>query len=133
MATRKPATAVPAAPAAAKKSPAAKTSRAATKSPAVKKPVAATPVPAPAPAPAAAAPAPEKKREKLVRDSFTLPKGEYAALAALKKRAEGLARPAKKSEVVRAGIALLTALDDAALLAALAAVPAIKTGRPAKG
>jgi hypothetical protein len=69
---------------------------------------------------------------KLVRDSFTIPRNEYDTLDTLKARLVQLARPAKKSEVLRAGIALLATLNDAALIAALDAVPAIKTGRPKK-
>lgn len=67
---------------------------------------------------------------KLVRDSFTIPAGEYAQLAVLKQRALKAAHPAKKSELLRAGVRLLAALSDKDLLAALLAVPAIKTGRP---
>lgn len=80
----------------------------------------------------AAAPAkPAKvKKPKLVRDSFTIPKDEYAALAALKQRCAGLDHPVKKSELLRAGIQALAALGDKALLAALKAVPSLKTGRP---
>lgn len=70
------------------------------------------------------------KKPKLVRDSFTIPKGEYAVLDALKQRAAALAQPAKKSEVLRAGIKALAALSDETFLAALRDVPAIKTGRP---
>lgn len=77
--------------------------------------------------------APEAKREKLVRDSFTMPKADHAALAELKQRALRLAHPVKKSELVRAGLLLLRGLDDGALLACLNQVPAIKTGRPAHG
>jgi hypothetical protein len=73
------------------------------------------------------------KKPKLVRDSFTIPKNEYALLDALKLRAARLGQPAKKSEVLRAGVLALTALSDEALLASLAAVPRVKTGRPAKG
>ncbi len=72
------------------------------------------------------------KKPKLVRDSFTLPKDEYAALAELKQRCAKLERPCKKSELLRAGIKALTALSDKSLLAALKAVPALKTGRPKK-
>ncbi len=71
-------------------------------------------------------------KPKLVRDSFTIPKNEYALLWALKERAARLARPAKKSELLRAGIALLGAANDSAFLAAVAAVPSLKTGRPGK-
>lgn len=82
----------------------------------------------------AAAPAkpPKVKKPKLVRDSFTIPKDEYAALTELKQRSAKLAQPAKKSELLRAGIKALAALSDKALLAALKAVPSIKTGRPKK-
>jgi hypothetical protein len=74
---------------------------------------------------------PEKhEKVKLVRDSFTIPAPEYEVLGTLKQRALKKAHPAKKSELLRAGIRLLASLDDAALLAALQAVPSIKTGRP---
>ncbi len=70
------------------------------------------------------------KKPKMVRDSFTIPKAEYAVLDELKQRATRLAHPAKKSELLRAGIKALVAMSDTAFLAALQAVPAIKTGRP---
>jgi hypothetical protein len=70
------------------------------------------------------------KKPKLVRDSFTIPKAEYLVLEDLKQRANKLTRPAKKSELLRAGIKVLACLSDAAFLAALEKVPAIKTGRP---
>ena len=73
------------------------------------------------------------KKPKLVRDSFTIPKAEYLVLDDLKQRAAKLTRPAKKSELLRAGIKALAALSDAAFLTALEQVPAIKTGRPAAG
>jgi hypothetical protein len=71
-----------------------------------------------------------KPKQKLVRDSFTIPKNEYALLAALKQRGVGLGHPVKKSELLRAGIAALQAMPDEALLLALRAVPSLKTGRP---
>ncbi|WP_406624956.1 hypothetical protein [Acidovorax sp. SDU_ACID1] len=86
--------------------------------------------PAPAPAPAPADKDAKPRKPKLVRDSFTIPKDEYAAIDTLKQRTTAQAHPAKKSELLRAGLKLLSGLDDAALLAALQAVPAIKTGRP---
>lgn len=73
------------------------------------------------------------KKPKLVRDSFTLPKNEYQTLQDLKERSIGLGHAAKKSEILRAGIARMAALSDAALLKALRAVPALKTGRPKSG
>jgi hypothetical protein len=73
----------------------------------------------------------KQKKPKLVRDSFTIPKAEYGVLGEIKLRADKLSRPAKKSELLRAGIKILASLSDAALLTALAQVPIIKTGRPA--
>lgn len=72
------------------------------------------------------------KKTKLVRDSFTIPKAEFAVLEDLKKRASGLAQPVRKSELLRAGIKALAAMKDDAFKAALTAVPVIKTGRPSK-
>ena len=67
-----------------------------------------------------------------MRDSFTIAKAEYTVLEVLKLRAGKLGRPAKKSEVLRAGVMALAAMGDAAFLAAVTGVPAVKTGRPAK-
>lgn len=81
------------------------------------------------PEPVATTP-PAKLKHKLVRDSFTIPKHEYVVLDELKLRAAGLMRPVRKSELLRAGIAVLKAMPDKAFLAALNAVPSLKTGRP---
>lgn len=132
------------------------TKAAAAKSVPVKTPVAKTTPVKPATKPAIAKPAPTssaaktaapKKAEKvkttkpakektpklkMERDSFTMPKAEYAQFHVLKERLNKLAQPAKKSELLRAGIMQLSAMTDAALKAALAKVPAIKTGRPKK-
>ncbi|HSV44508.1 MAG TPA: hypothetical protein VLJ58_01850 [Ramlibacter sp.] len=72
------------------------------------------------------------KKPKLVRDSFTIPKAEYAVLEDLKQRATRGGASAKKSELLRAGIKALASMDEPAFLAAVGAVPTIKTGRPAK-
>jgi hypothetical protein len=71
------------------------------------------------------------KKPKLVRDSFTIPKTEFAAIDQLKTRAIALGSSVKKSELLRAGLMVLQGLNDAAYKAALAAVPTLKTGRPA--
>lgn len=107
-------------------------------------PAAAAPVAKPASKPAgkpavkakvATKPAVEKlakvKKPKMVRDSLTIPKLEYAVLDILKLRAAKLASPAKKTELIRAGIKAIAAMTDAAFLAAIKAVPSLKTGRPA--
>jgi len=75
---------------------------------------------------------PAKVKHKLVRDSFTIPKSEYALLDALKARAANLKRPVKKSELLRAGISALNTMSDKAFLQALGSVPSLKTGRPSK-
>lgn len=78
-----------------------------------------------------AKPAKEKTPKlKMVRDSFTMPKNEYAQFSVLKERLSKLGQPAKKSELLRAGIMQLTVMTDTALKAALSKVPTIKIGRP---
>lgn len=71
------------------------------------------------------------KKPKLVRDSFTFPKAEYAAIEQMKTRAISLGHSVKKSELMRAGLKLLQDLNDNAFKSAIAAVPMLKTGRPA--
>jgi hypothetical protein len=72
------------------------------------------------------------RKAKLVRDSFTIPKAEFAVLQELKQRSSVSGTPAKKSEILRAGIMVLAGMNEAALRFALSAVPPIKTGRPAR-
>lgn len=71
------------------------------------------------------------KKTKLVRDSFTIPKAEYVVIEDMKVRAIALGTSVKKSELLRAGLKLLQSLSDRAYKAALAAIPTLKTGRPA--
>lgn len=112
----------PAAKKPAAKAPATKrtASKAIVAKPAAAKPVAAKPTKVEA----------KPKKPKLVRDSFTIPKDEYAGIDTLKERSVALGRPAKKSELLRAGLMALLAMSPNALHAALEAVPTIKTGRP---
>jgi hypothetical protein len=97
---------------------------------------------APAPsktAVAVTAPAPKAARKndgprpKLVRDSFTMPEADFALIPALKERALKAQRATKKSELLRAGLQALAALDDKAFIAALGKIEPVKTGRPKKG
>ena len=113
---------------------ATKTSKSTAVKPAAKKSLAAKlPVARKSPAVKTAAAKPAKdKKPKLVRDSFTFPKAEYEVLEAMKQRAAKLKVMVKKTELLRAGIKSLAALSDAAFLSAIAAVPNLKTGRPAK-
>jgi hypothetical protein len=73
------------------------------------------------------------KKAKLVRDSFTMPEGEYALIATLKKRCLHVGVSAKKSEILRAAVANLARLGDSSVVAAVRRLEVIKTGRPAKG
>lgn len=83
---------------------------------------------------AAAAPAPEKtkrpKKEKVVRDSFTMPKTDYERIALLKQKCLDAGAAVKKSELLRAGLIMLAALPNKRLIAAVSAVETVKTGRP---
>jgi len=76
---------------------------------------------------------PAKARPQLVRDSFTMPEVDFALIATLKARALGAKRHAKKSELLRAGLQALSALDAQSLVASLDRLQAIKVGRPKKG
>ena len=125
---RAPAAPTPATPAAGK---AVARSAAAKKSPPAKK-IAHEPEPFPTQEIRKAKPA-KVKKAKLVRDSFTMPEGEYAQIAALKARCLKTGVVAKKSEILRAAVASLAKLSDAAVLAAVRRLDVIKTGRPAKG
>lgn len=88
------------------------------------------------PAKAEKVPSPAKalkeKKIKMIRDSFTIPKPEFAVLETLKLRSAKLATPVKKTELIRAGIKALAAMPDVAFLAAVRSVPNLKTGRPAR-
>jgi hypothetical protein len=74
----------------------------------------------------------KERKVKLVRDSFTIPKPEYLVLDALKARALELGQAVKKSELLRAGIKALAAMNDTQFLSSIKAVPALKSGRPSK-
>jgi hypothetical protein len=81
---------------------------------------------------AAPAKAAKEKKIKVVRDSFTLPKTELLQITEMKKRAMALGVEVKKSELIRAGLQALSGMADTAFKKAMANVPTIKTGRPAK-
>jgi hypothetical protein len=72
-------------------------------------------------------------KEKVVRDSFTMPKSDYERIAVLKQKCLDAGVSVKKSELLRAGLLLLdSAPTTEGLLAAISAVETVKTGRPAK-
>ncbi|MFA6061699.1 MAG: hypothetical protein WC736_03730 [Gallionella sp.] len=72
------------------------------------------------------------KKPQVVRDSFTMPGNEYAKIAEIKEKGLILGLQVKKSEVLRAGLKALSAMDDVQLKAALSGLEKIKTGRPNK-
>jgi hypothetical protein len=76
--------------------------------------------------------APKAKKDKLVRDSFTMPESEYALISQLKKRCLAKGIVAKKSEILRAAIASLAAASDTSVLNVVKQLNVIKTGRPSK-
>jgi hypothetical protein len=55
---------------------------------------------------------PETKKNKLRRDSYSIPESEHKQLAVLKKRCADQGRPIKKSYLLRAGIQALTRMND---------------------
>lgn len=71
-----------------------------------------------------------KPRVRMVRDSFTMPEADFALIAQLKAGATAVGRPAKKSELLRAGLRLLAAQPAKALLGALDSLEPVKLGRP---
>ncbi|MFC5459054.1 hypothetical protein [Massilia niabensis] len=81
-------------------------------------------------APEAAPAGADAARPALVRDSFTMPEGEYAVLAAVKQACLKAGVEVKKSELLRIGVALVGRLDMATLRQVLDSLPQLKTGRP---
>lgn len=74
----------------------------------------------------------KEHKTKVVRDSFTMPQNEYARIAEIKEICMKAKMHVKKSEVLRAGLVLLAALEPGQLKRALENLEKIKTGRPQK-
>lgn len=76
----------------------------------------------------------EKKnhKQKIIRDSFTMPENDYNILAALKKKCLAGGIAVKKSELLRAGLKSLAGMSQLALKKELSKLDEIKIGRPAK-
>ena len=62
-----------------------------------------------------------------------MPKQEYELIEAIKTRMIQMGQPAKKSEILRAGLLYLNSKTNDALKLAIETLPMIKTGRPKKG
>jgi hypothetical protein len=75
---------------------------------------------------------PKTKKEKLIRDSFTIPESEYIVLSSVKKACLGASIEVKKSELLRIAIGQLSHMSLPKLSDALNSLQKIQTGRPKK-
>lgn len=96
-----------------------------------RKPAADAPPP-PTPAKTADKKAGKVRKEKKIRDSFTMPHSEYLKIAEIKKLSLKAGVPVKKSEVLRAGLKVLAGMSAAQQKQALAAVAKARTDRAKK-
>lgn len=80
----------------------------------------------------AAKKAKKNHKEKVVRDSFTMPQSEYQKIAEIKESCLKAGMHVKKSEVLRAGLKALCEKNDAQLKLSLRSLEKIQTGRPKK-
>ena len=72
------------------------------------------------------------KKPKLIRDSFTMPETEYAALGEVKKLCLKAGIEVKKSELLRIGVAHIRQLSLPDLKKSIASLTPLKAGRPKK-
>ena len=72
------------------------------------------------------------KPEKVERDSFSMPAGEHKRIKALRAALAEAGCEASKSEVLRAGLALLAARDVHEVARIVAALPKVPKGRRGK-
>lgn len=72
------------------------------------------------------------KKEKLVRDSFTMPESEYVVLSHVKKACLSAGVEVKKSQLLRIGLVLLNKTDLTSLKTLIAGLAPLKAGRPKK-
>ena len=82
--------------------------------------------------PEATPPAPpirQEDGERVKRDSFTMPVVDHELIANLQKRCMKSAISPTKSEILRAGLAALCAMEDTDLAILVEALPKVKTGR----
>lgn len=72
----------------------------------------------------------QPKKERVIRDSFTLPSRDYELIAAIRQRCLGSAVNVTKSEVIRAGLHALIEMPEEDLLRLVGTLEKVKTGRP---
>jgi len=73
--------------------------------------------------------APIKEGTLVTRDTFSMPSGDYALIEQLRVRAAREGRNTNKSEVIRAGLRSLVALEPAKLISILDGLEKVKPGR----
>lgn len=71
-------------------------------------------------------------KTKVIRDSFSFPEPDYRKISELKKTCLAAGVHVKKSEVLRAGLYLLTQLNSDDLKQVVEKVEKVKTGRPSE-
>lgn len=72
----------------------------------------------------------KSQKTKVIRDSFSFPEQDYLKISELKKTCLSAGIHAKKSEILRAGLNLLTQLSLDELKQAIENVEKVQTGRP---
>ena len=75
---------------------------------------------------------PKEKKDKLIRDSFTIPESEYVVLSTVKKACLNAAIEVKKSELIRIALGQLGQMSIPKLSSALKGLTKIQSGRPKK-
>jgi DNA-binding transcriptional regulator YiaG len=69
---------------------------------------------------------------KMVRDSFSLPEGDYAKLIDLKKKCIAAGVHVKKSELMRLGLLQLSKLGNTALITSAKRIASVKNKKTSK-
>lgn len=72
------------------------------------------------------------KKERVIRDSFTLPSGDYELIAAVRQRCLNSAININKSEVIRVGLHALMAMPEEDLVELVNNLEKVKPGRPTR-
>ncbi len=70
------------------------------------------------------------KKERVIRDSFTLPSGDYELIAAVRQRCLNSAININKSEVIRVGLHALMEMPEKVLVELVNNLEKVKPGRP---
>jgi hypothetical protein len=74
----------------------------------------------------------QTKKDRVIRDSFTLPSGDYELIAAIRQRCLNSAININKSEVIRVGLHALMEMPEEDLVSLVNNLEKVKTGRPSE-